>query len=351
MRTWMSGLALIGLGALNLSMPHVWQRGRPADTSFVIRHGPSLVRHGKSLRFVGVNCFRLAEYSDRAGEIFTTFEEYGIKVVRFWAFQSHCGSSGTDFSRFDAIVAAAHKHDVLLLPVLDNHWSACTHGTKAKSPQWYSSGWQTEPIESLPYRDYLCAIGSHFQNEPHILAWQLMNEPEVYPDTAKSFSALRSFASGASRELRRVDPNHLISLGLLGIGQPATTGGKFQALHKAGAIDIVSAHDYGYINEPLPGQTWERMENSLYANLCDARSLGKPFIATESGISLSWLDGDQFRRAELFCAKLRAFFDAGGVGYILWNYEPTLETEHGFDANDPVMEVIRQIASELKNGG
>src|ERR1051326_237623 len=156
MRAWVSGLALIALGTLNLSMPYVFQPQRPTDTPFVTRNGPALLRHGKPLRFVGVNCFRLAEYADRADEIFATFDRYGIKVVRFWAFQSNCGSSGTDFSRFDELVTAARRHDILLLPVLDNHWSHCTHGSDHKTMQWYKSGWQTERIEPLAHRAYLC---------------------------------------------------------------------------------------------------------------------------------------------------------------------------------------------------
>ena len=72
---------------------------------------------------------------------------------------------------------------------------------------------------------------------------------------------------------------------------------------------------------------------------------------TNTGIPLEWLDGDRSRRAELFRAKLRAFFDAGGAGYFLWNYDPLPDSDQGFDAADPVMGVIREASDRLGPSG
>jgi mannan endo-1,4-beta-mannosidase len=343
-------ILLAVLGALNLSSFPSLQMPA-ADARFVARRGQQLVKDGKPLRFVGVNCYGLAQCPERADEIFGVLAAHGVRVVRFWAFQTYCGPTGRDFSAFDALIAGAKRHDILLLPVLENHWKHCTfsEGHEWKPREWYESGWRTDAFADAPlsYRDYVRAIGERYRDEPQILAWQLVNEPEIYPDTDENFSVLRAFAEQVARELREVAPHQLISLGLLGIGQPSTTGEKFRALHNFRGIDVVSAHDYGYVNDPLPGRSWGKRENSFYANLTDARSLQKPFLATEAGMPLSWFKNDRAHRAELLRAKLQAFFKADGSGYILWHYDPAPDTDYGFGPDDPIMQAIADVAALL----
>lgn len=350
MQAWREIAAVTIAAAANLTFVPV----RPAPTGsghFVGRQGQALRRDGSPFRFVGVNCYRLAELSDRADEILGTLAAHGVGVVRFWAFQKSCGPGGRDFRRFEAIMAAAKRHNVLLFPVLENHWNHCTYSDSHqwKPPGWYAAGWRDTGFAGAPisYREYVRAIAAHFRNEPQILAWQLVNEPEIYPETDENFSVLRRFAVDAAHELKQADPNHLVCLGLLGLGQPSTSGKKFRALQNFREIDLVSAHDHGYAFEPLAGREWERRYDSLYADLCDARSLEKPLIATESGIALEWVGGDRAHRAKLFVAKMRAFFAAGGSGYMLWNYEPSPDTDYGFGPDDPVMQVITDVAGLL----
>lgn len=301
------------------------------------------------LRFLGVNCYRLAEFHADADSILGFLATNGVRVVRFWAFQKHCGPTGTDFTKFDSLFAAARRHDLLLVPVLENHWDACTYGPTVKPPDWYAGGWRHDPLGApIPYLDYLRAMARRYRDEPQILCWQLVNEPEIYPDTDAHYRVLSQFARDASRELKAIDRNHLVSLGLLGLGQPATAGKRFRALHQFPSIDLVTAHDYGYIHEPMPGRDWKWQENHIHADLLDARSLKKPFVVTEAGIPLEWVGGDRAQRAELFRAKIESFFEAGTSGYLLWNYEPQPDTDHGFDADDPVFTVLREISSQLR---
>ena len=321
------------------------------SSHFVTRRGQCLLREGRQFRFIGVNCYRLAEYGQQADWIFSTLATHGVKVVRFWAFQKYCGPSGRDFSRFDALVAAAGRHDILLLPVLENHWTDCTYGNIVKPRAWYERGWRRGSFGSAPrsYCNYAREIAAHYRDEPQVVAWQLVNEPEIHPDTDENFKVLQNFAREAAIEIKQMDPNHLVSLGLLGIGQPSTTGGKFRALQNCDSLDLVTAHDHGYIYERLAGRHWRLRQNSFYADLCDARSLAKPFVATESGIALPWVNGDREQRSRLFREKLNAFFASGGSGYILWNFEPECDTEFGFDAADPVMRTLAETAQGLSS--
>jgi hypothetical protein len=342
--------AMLLLAILNLTFI-------PADHSpftlsrFVTRRGALLLRNGKPFRFVGVNCYRLTSYVEYADAIFATLATHGVKVVRFWAFQPLEGSADCDFSNMEMLLAAAKRYDILLLPVLENHWSAGTFGEGVKLKEWYAEGWRTKAFGAapLPYRDFLLAVAAHFRDEPQILTWQLINEPEIYPDTDENFEVLQRFVREAADALKQADPNHLISLGLLGLGQPSTAGRKFRALHDLHNIDLVSAHDHGYIYDPMPGRGWLIPANVFCRDLCDAASLDKPFLATEAAIPLSWVKGNRKNRAELFRRKLNAFVSAGGTGYLLWNYEPEPDTESGFDANDPVLELIGRTAARLSS--
>jgi endo-1,4-beta-mannosidase len=349
------------LVALAIAAPLLAIVLRPSDTQihhspaqpdgFVSHKGTQLYRHGVPFRFIGVNCYRLAEFAPEAGAIFHHLSQHGIRAVRFWAFQTHCGPTGRDFTKFDQLVAAAIQHDILLLPVLENHWSQCTHseGYKWKPPEWYAAGWQSVPFAGSPlsYRDYIRALTSHYRDQPQILAWQLMNEPEIYPDTSANHQTLRRFARQAAREVKSAAPHHLVSLGLLGLGQPSTTGARYRALHDFPEMDIVSAHDHGYMKEPMPGKQAPLRRNHFYADLLDARALKKPFLATESGIAVEWTGGNLDQRAAYFRAKIRAFFEAGGVGYLLWNYEPKPDTNYGFGPDDPVLAIIAEAARDL----
>jgi mannan endo-1,4-beta-mannosidase len=307
----------------------------PELSPFVTVRRDQLFHAGEPFRFVGVNCYRLIERPERADDIFATLRGHGVRVVRFWAFPNR----NRDFAGLDRLVAAAKRHDVLLLPVLENHWPDCNGDRAVKSRDWYAAGWRES------YAAHLRAIGARYRDEPQIFGWQLVNEPEIYPDTDENFAVLQRFATDAARELKHADPNHIISLGLLGLGQPSTTGPRFRRLH--GGQDVVTAHDYGYIYEALPGRDWPSPLNSFYGDLRDARALRKPFVATEAGIPLSWVNGDRDRRAQQFRAKLEAFFAAGGAGYLLWNFEPWPDTDHGFDATDPVMQVLAEVSARL----
>jgi len=340
-------LLLAALALCNLSVLPKQPALQP-PSRFVQRAGERLLRHNQDFRFVGVNCYRLAERVEERDDILQTLAAHGVKVVRFWAFQKHCGPTGLDFRRFDLLLEAAKQHDVLLLPVLENHWGACTYGPEIKGREWYESGWRTDRHGPRPYLEYIRALAAHWRDEPQVLAWQLVNEPEVYPDTKENYAVLRKFATDAAGEVKRMDPNHLVSLGLLGLGQPATAEKRFRSLHDTVQIDLVSAHDHGYIFEPMPGRDAPRPANSFYADLLAARWLRKPFLATESCVPLPWVGGNSHKRVELFRAKLDAFFAGGGDGYILWNYEPEIESECGFDEDDPVLALLKEFASDLQ---
>jgi endo-1,4-beta-mannosidase len=337
-------MLVILLGAMNVSVTP----SRPqfhAPPQFVQASGPQLIRHGQPFRFVGINCFELADYADDVDAIFQQLAKHGVRVVRFWAFQSHCGPTGRDFSRFDAIVSAARLYDVLLLPVLENHWEHCTYhnGEPWKPPKWYAGGWRERYGGApLSYQEYLRALTGHFRDEPQILAWQLMNEPEIEPESDINARTLRTFAREAAGALKDVAPHHMGSLGLLGLGQPSTASRYYAKLHQSPEINLVSAHDHGYWDDPLPGKGWTWLYDTVAADMADAAYLQKPFLITEAGIPRDWTQHNLDLRAEKFRAKLWAFSQTETAGYILWNYEPSICTDYGIATDDPVWSVLEE---------
>jgi hypothetical protein len=79
--------------------------------------------------------------------------------------------------------------------------------------------------------------------------------------------------------------------------------------------------------------------------------LGKPFIIGEAGITASTDSASKQRRANLLDAKMKAFSDNGGAGYLLWQYSvggPGDDNDnYKFTAGDPVLSLLGTYGSPL----
>ena len=53
--------------------------------------------------------------------------------------------------------------------------------------------------------------------------------------------------------VKSLDPNHLVTLGVIGSPQPGVGSGNYERLHGLASIDFLEAHDYGANDESLPG--------------------------------------------------------------------------------------------------
>lgn len=264
----------------------------------------------------------------------------GVTVVRFWAFQEFT-ASGTDFSQLDKLLSLAEDYDIKLVPVLENQWSSCTAGGY-KYDTWYQSGYLS-PYGGYPisYKDYVGQIVSRYKDDPRILMWQLMNEAEGEDTSGNSdVQALYNFALDMSAYVKSIDPNHLVSLGTMGGGQPGTQGGDYRWIHSIPSIDLLEYHDY---DEPVSfsADLAQRVEDSL--------ALKKPLFVGESGIKSNCSEPDCLspdQRAALFDAKMTAAFDNGVSGYMIWSYRNAAEppTEYIFTLTDPLAAIVQKLA-------
>jgi len=361
------GVLVLGVGAC----------ADPPAGRFVIADGPRLVLDGRPFVFVGVNVWGAASDhavfdcggtgepgSDRKAyldQMFADLERLGVNAVRFFAFQSYAGG-GSDLSPIRRVIETAAKHHILVIPVLGNHYADCDYYPSyavdsgfTKDTAWYASGYR-RPYSGYPmsYRDYVASVVREFKDDPTILMWQLVNEAQT--STLSGGPQLRAFATDVAGLVKSIDPNHLVSIGTQGTGQPGTAGPDYRALHEIPSIDVVEAHDYGEQAEAMPGFPDCRW-NCIWGSLVDARDLGKPFFIGEAGIEAGDVGAcalDREQRADLFGAKVSALFREGGVGYLFWDYSEGTAgrpCDYALGPGDPAMGRMRSLAQAMADRG
>ncbi len=297
------------------------------DTSedFVTRSGSELQLAWQPYTFTGINMYNAnsdgwcrdelddTEFGQALDAAGLGGEAHG--VLRAWFFQTLATDKGTnarDWTRFDRTIAIAKAKGYKVIPTLTDQWGECgadvapTYSFKTEG--WYTGGYNApDPgLASrygagwLSYRDWVAEVVARYENEPAILAWQLINEAEVNPGGA--FGAcppgdgprdvLKTWAEDVSDLVRSIDTNHLISLGTIGGGQCGTQGSQYQDVHDLPNIDLCEVHDYSP-TQAVPGDQW----NGMGVRVDQCAALDKPLIVGETGIIPTRVGGDLEDRA------------------------------------------------------
>lgn len=351
-------------------------REDPAD-HFVTRSGTTLEVDGENFRFTGFNLYDAAAsdvYScspstrlddKELREALGSIRESGGTVVRFWAYQTYT-DGGTDFSGTDRLIDAARAEGLRVLPVLEDGPGNCSTGESGRplssvsDDTWYSEGYRL-PLgtAAVPYREYVARIAAHYRHEPAVLAWSLVNEAETQRREADGTSALVGFARDVSAVVRRVDPNHLITVGTQSNGAPGASGADFTDLYGLPDVDLTEVHDWGTWgadDQAMPGagsdgdlpqaDECQPPDSPIACSFVLAAQLGKPLVVGEAGIAATDA-AERTRRANWFAAKIDAAFRAGAAGYLVWQLN-RLNTD-GYavvvGAEDPLVQVLRQAAT------
>jgi hypothetical protein len=325
---------------------------------FVGRSGTQFTLNGQPFRFVGFNlhdaaatvtnwdCNGWGLWSDAEMEttLRTLHDQGGVTVLRFWAYQSYT-KGGTDFSSFDRLIAVAKKTNVKLMPVLDDQWFYCSNGP-SKPQNWFSTGykapWGTNP---LSYREYAQRVVTRYKNEPAIFAWSLMNEPDpiaidwdtpVWADRNQATTIFRAWVTDMSTLVKSLDPNHLLTIGT--VAESWQDYLDFVGNHALPTIDFSEVHEYGKDNEAMPARVSQRLAESL-------TQVGKPIIIGEAGIEAgSGTPVTLAQRASLLDAKMNAFFNAGGAGYLVWNVSKPGSEAYRVQLGDPLIPLMKKYA-------
>ena len=255
-----------------------------------------------------------------------------------------------DGVRQDARHGRAHGYKVIA--TLVDQWGDCGdttgNGYGFKDTSWYEGGYkQPDPAGTVSYYDWAQEVASRYKDDPTVMAWQLVNEPEVTASAGGSCddvpestaeADLKAFASDVSDAIRAADPNHLISLGTLGNGQCGTQGDDYADVMNLPNLDLCEYHDYD-TSSPVPGDQYNGLQRRL--DQCDA--LGKPLIVGELGVRPQDVGGSYQDRANVVDAKLCGQFGAGVAGALLWAWDKDGSKLDDYDIgpNDPVLDVLQ----------
>lgn len=347
-----------------------------AASSFVSRNGSTLLLHSQPYRFTGINAYQLATlWKTNAGcgaqvnnldEFFNSLKPNS--VVRIWAFQGSIGTNvltgNIDFTPLDRVVNSAEKNNQKLILALSGQSGTCDDG-HWKDKAWYLGGYRQaynddgRNLARLPFIEYAKLVAARYKNSPAIAMWEPVSEAEASdclpgyeadncyirdfcPSQNDAAIALRSFFDTIGAEIKRADPNHLISSGVMGTGQCGTNDEHYVYVHESPFIDVGSYHDYGLDDEALPGDQW----NGLAKRISQMKALNKPIIVGEVGIDAKNFSSDCttiVNRNNLFKAKMDAGFKAGIAGFLPWSWHEKASADCTFDirSTDPLLETLR----------
>lgn len=279
---------------LSSSAPEV---GAGSAAGFVVREGEQLLLDGEPYTFVGTNVSYLAGPffpESEAEEIIAHLSASGVQVIRAWVLP------WSDLDRVERMLDLGQQYHVRFILTLQDFFGNLD-----------GSCFRRYKTEDLPH---VRNVVPRFAQRPEVLMWELMNEPtcpgsDSGPDC---WDALYRWAEATSREIKRLDPNHLVSVGTQNAGFDDQAKGVFRRIHALETIDLVSVHrQAGRLPE---------------TELAIAHELGKPVYFGEVFVrghdeSCQPLSGQALeQRAQRVADDLRQSQQAGVDGYLLWQY-------------------------------
>lgn len=345
-------------------------------SAFVTRSGQTLSANGQPYHFVGFNLWRAnvtswnqppnTGYDVNDGttlsDSLSAISAGGphLNVIRAWFFQQFTihndGTNNQDWSAFDKTLAVARAHGYRVIATLADEWAWEWNNSDqpALAQSWYGGGYQNavQPKELVPYLTYVAAVTARYANDPTILAWEMVNEPNVEGGTSSCATesadetSLASFVTTVGDTIRANDPNHLISLGSAGAGGCGAIDTDYQTIHALPELDLCSFHDYyGAANA---GATNSGNGLNVHGPQCAADN--KPIFIGEVGIHLntSPVNGSLTTRATYLGQKMSTQFGTypGMVGYVPWHFDLRgYSDDYNYSAGDPAMATMDPYAA------
>lgn len=272
--------------------------------SFVTARDGRLWLDGELFRFVGTNCYFLAEegarellgwqgFAGRVDEALRKAAGLGLRVVRAWAFNddpdnpaaiqpapgrlSEAGLAGVDLA-----IERARAHGVRLLLSLGNFWG--DYGGVPQYLRWHglppdrTDAFFTAPSVVAHYAEHLEALltrrnprtGLTWGEDPTVLGWELMNEPRAGGATVAWVEALAPV-------VRRAAPRQLLCTGGEGRAEDDFAG----ALQ---SVDLASIHLYPEEWRWPPGQAEAAGVRWIQDHAERASAAARPLLVGEFGL-------------------------------------------------------------------
>ncbi len=342
--------------------------------------GTQFILDGEPFRFVGANLREFAYYTrsdilpaatanDQDVQI-TALRQIGMRVVRLFA-PHHRIDTATSIQLLKNALDKLHQANLLAIVTLTDALGVSGYnitedrvrfhnqilGHVNKTTYFHEEGYR------LFYLPFVERVVQSLRDHPAIFAWEIGNEFAIHPQPANSNdgNAFLAFHDTVSRRIRQLDPNHLITTGLVntGHGTPAFHNAEDYArrLYSIPSIDFATVHFYQHMNNPNAAMADE--EGRSLVDFRVVKSLGKPIIVEEFGSAIG-----NHNRVNFTAMKLNAWISSGAAGFMQWGFSATGrdigvgDNQFGMDnyssANTPIFDALvrlyRDWAKNLANG-
>ena len=327
-----AALLAVALGLATFSLTSA-PTAHAAVSGFVSRCGIHFCVNGQVTYFAGANSYDLFTFGSGSNDTETLYMDKaaidaqmanmaadGVTLLRTWMFdhESWHGFEPTrgvmneqEWSEFDYILYSASQHNIRVIPVFENYWSA--YGGIGTILGWNGlpSG---DPANGAFFDPSVCSgcladyefevnyainrvnhyTGVAYKNDPTIFSWELMNEPRHQNQTVNGDNTtgtiFRAWEDKVGAYIRTMDTNHMIDNGIEGQGSAygygSDNGVPYVYVCQSAYIDFCSAHIY-------PTEGWANLTVAATQTLVgryitDAHNtVGKPMVLGEFNTSTS----------------------------------------------------------------
>lgn len=321
---------------------------KDASEYFVSKDGSKLMIGRESIVFKGVNSYDLAYKTDEEiNTIFLNLQKVGVNTIRFWmfgdgsadGFQPTVGIMNEEkFKKTDLIITVASKYDIKLIPVLVNNWK--DYGGKKQYLDWAGetggaedSFYSDEEAKKI-FKNYINHVITRensithkkYAEEKSILAWDIMNEPQVNKDNQE---VVMDWTKEMADYIKQIDQNHLVTIGTQQVA--SLTEDNEAVICSISSIDICSVHLYfvDENNHNLLFNDFEQFKRHVSFQADYAAKINKPVIVGEFGVSKNQ---NLFNQEPLDVLKgtVKSILDNGYNGYLVWNWSVIPDDSFGF---------------------
>ncbi len=360
----------------------------PAGFAYVCG-GIHFCRDANYYYFGGVNMYQLFQYKDKP-----TIDAWmqdavndHVAVIRTWMFDhgSLEPAKGVypeaNWVWFDYILDSAKRHNLQILPVLENYWGDFGGANSVLAWNGVNGGtWKFFSAADCPacitdYKNYFNFAanrvntfnGIRYKDDPTIFAWELMNEPRYQgatPNEDTTGTTFRAWVDNVAGYMKGIDPNHMIDIGNEGqmanyvfgggayTGFGSNTGVPFIYTAQSPYIDFTSIHPY--IAEDWSCFNQAKAQALLAQFISDSHNVvGKPIYMGEFGVH-----GDTnctgLSKATWYTTMLRSggMESLGGDADGEWNYFGSSncgwQGDFDFCTGDPALTIFKAHADAMK---
>lgn len=271
------------------------------------------------------------------------------------------GANG--LQHLDYAVSEAGKRGIKLVLGLTNNWLYM--GGIPQYLEWFGMSdasnhnqFFTDSRCKTAYKNWMSHLanrvnsytGIRYKDDPAIMSWELINEPEA---GGASTSTLYNWASEMSAYMKQIDPNHMVGLGEQGYfsGRGSDwkynggTGNSFDDLIRIKTLDWGSYHLYPSwwsLTADWGQNTW------IPEHLDVGKSVGKPVLLGEFGWNQT--------KDTVYYNWTRKIETMDGAGWLFWrligrSYDGTYPSDSDkFDVRvtDSVFNVLKDATARMK---